>query len=161
MANKEIFMKRKIITTLMILVVAFFIGCEDKKAEENKPESGRIMGSITFIGPWPAVGQVAVSLNVNWLPTGAPYAFFSITENDLVNGKYDYDFTDVVFGDYALIVVSWKDPNDDDVQTNQIPIGAHSGTLINNYFDAEPISVTQDNNELTIDFTADFNVLNQ
>jgi hypothetical protein len=159
MVNKEIFMKRKIITTLMILVVAFFIGCEDKKAEENKPESGRIMGNITFIGAWPEEGQVAVSLNVNWLPTGAPYAFFGITEDDLVNSVYDYDFTDVVFGEYALIVVSWKNPADQNPETNQIPIGAHSGTLPL-YFDAEPISVTAENSEITLDFTADFGEIN-
>ena len=144
---------------MVFVTIVLAIGCEDKKAEDNKPESGRIMGTITFLGDWPAVGQVAVSLNVNWFPTGAPYAFSSITQNDLVNGTYDYDFTDVVFGDYALIVVSWKNPADDNNTTNQIPIGGHSGTNPN-YFDADLISITADDSELTIDFIADFSLIN-
>jgi len=157
------FMRIKIsnILVMVLLTIIFAFSCEDKKAEENKPESGRIMGTITFLGDWPAAGQVAVSLNVNWFPTGAPYAFSSITQADLVNGSYDYDFTDVVFGDYALIIVSWKNPADGDNTTNQIPLGGHSGTNENNYFDADLISVTADNSELTLDFVADFSQIVQ
>ncbi|MEE9190470.1 MAG: hypothetical protein V3U16_06840 [Candidatus Neomarinimicrobiota bacterium] len=155
-------MRGKISTILIMIFVAIFVilGCEDTKAEENKPESGQIMGTITFLGDWPEDGQVAVSLNVNWLPTGAPYAFFSITQDDLVNGSYNYDFTDVAFGDYALIVVSWKMPNNDDNTSNQISIGAHSGSLGEYYLDADVISVTQDNNVLVIDFEAAFELIN-
>jgi hypothetical protein len=96
---------------------------------------------------------------VNWLPTGAPYAFFSITQDDLANGSYNYDFMDVAFGDYALIVVSWKNPNNEDNTSNQIPIGGHSGSPIELYLDADVISVTQDNNVLVIDFEANFGLI--
>ncbi len=155
-------MRGKISTILTMIFMGIFMitGCEDTKAEENMPESGQIVGTITFLGDWPVNGQVAVSLNVNWLPTGAPYAFFSITQDDLVNGSYNYDFTDVAFGDYALIVVSWKEPGVDNPETEQHAIGAHSGSLGEFYLDADVISVTQDNNVLVIDFEADFELIN-
>jgi hypothetical protein len=136
----------------MILITA---SCEDKETD-NKAESGNIMGTVTFTGQWPAAGSVSISLNVNWLPIGAPYSFTTITEGDLVGGRYDYNFQDVAFGDYALIVVSWKDPGDPNPVTNQHALGAHSGSFGDLYLDADVISVTQDNNELTFDFNADF-----
>ena len=33
---------------MVFVTIVLAIGCEDKKAEDNKPESGRIMGTITF-----------------------------------------------------------------------------------------------------------------
>ena len=55
--------------------------------------------------------------------------------------------------------MSWKNPADDNNTTNQIPIGGHSGTNPN-YFDADLISITADDSELTIDFIADFSLIN-
>jgi hypothetical protein len=139
----------------LVALTLFIFACEDKKADK-KAESGEIMGTVTFTGQWPEEGSVSISLNVNWLPVGAPYSFTTITDGDLVGGKYDYHFQDVAFGDYALIVVSWKDLSDLNPSSNQYAIGAHSGSPGEFYLDADVISVTQDNNVLVRDFEADF-----
>ena len=151
---------KKIILIFLGLFLA--MGCEDDNSTgASTPESASIYGTITFSGDFPATGTVSVSLQSNWLPTGAPAAYSEITS--LSDGTYAYLFENLSFGSYAALAVSWKDPEDDYPSTNQHVLGAHGGTApwSEQYVlgtDPTIITVSETEFELNIDFTADFSL---
>ena len=151
---------KKIILIFLGLFLA--MGCEDDNpAGASTPESASIYGTITFSGDFPATGTVSVSLQSNWLPTGAPAKSSEITS--LSNGTYTYLFENLSFGSYASLAVSWQDPDDSNSQTNQHVIGAHGGTSpwMEQYgqgTDPTTITVSETEFALNIDFTADFSL---
>ena len=136
--------KIKMVTTA-IFTLLLTIGCEDASPTSNtKPESATIMGTITFSGEWPSNGDIAVSLNSDWPPQGAPAASSEITSTDLSNGTYTYTFENVTFGTYAAIAVSWQDPDDTIPATNQHVLGAYGGVypFVSTYGGNDPDLVT-------------------
>ena len=147
--------KIKMVTTA-IFTLLLTIGCEDASPTSNTtPESATIMGTITFSGEWPSNGDIAVSLNSDWPPQGAPVASLEITSTDI----YAYTFENVTFGSYSSIAVSWQDPNDNNPATNQHILGAYGGVcpFFTAYGGMDPTTVTVSDTlySLTgIDFTA-------
>jgi len=115
------------IVVSFLLVLFFFMGCDENPMT---PESGTIYGVVDFSGTWPETGNISISLNTSWPEvTGAPYAFTTIYSDDLnQDNLYNYRFENVTFGTYQGIIVSWKDPHDDDSVTNQHAIGGYGGT---------------------------------
>jgi hypothetical protein len=132
--------------------------CEDNDAETaEKPESATISGTITFSGDWDTTGTVYLSLQTDWYPTHAPYSSFVVSESDVTANAYAYSFTEVAFGTYAAISVSWLDPDDTNPATNQHIIGVYGGTAAAYFEDADSITVSEDIYELTgLDFPAAF-----
>ena len=90
----------------------------------------------------------------------APYATTSISESDVTANAYVYSFTEVAFGTYPAISVSWEDPEDTNPATNQHIIGVYGGTAAAYFADADSITVSEDIYELTdLDFGADFGLV--
>jgi hypothetical protein len=131
--------------------------CEDEKAE-TLPESATISGTITYSGDWPSTGTVYLSLQNTWYPVDAPYTTTTISESDVTANAYS--FTEVAFGTYAAISVSWLDPDDTNPSTNQHIIGVYGGTAAAYFADADSITVSEDSYELTsLDFGADLGLV--
>ena len=152
------FMKNLLIlslTSVMLITTA----CEDEKAE-TLPESAMLSGTVTISGDWPTTGTVYLSLQTDWYPTHAPYSSFVVSESDVSNNAYTYSFTEVAFGTYAAISVSWLDPEDTNPTTNQHIKGAYNSTSSMGFSDAESVTVSEDIYELTgLDFGADFGLV--
>jgi hypothetical protein len=152
------FMKSLLIlslTSVMLITTA----CEDEKAE-TLPENATISGTITYSGDWPSTGTVYLSVQNTWYPVDAPYATTTISESDVTANAYAYSFTEVAFGTYAAISVSWLDPDDTNPATNQHIIGVYGGTAAAYFSDADSITVSEDIYELTgLDFGADFGLV--
>ena len=152
------FMKSLLIlslTSVMLITTA----CEDEK-DETLPENATISGTITYSGDWPSTGTVYLSVQNTWYPVDAPYATTTISESDVAANIYAYSFTEVAFGTYAAISVSWLDPEDTNPATNQHIIGVHGGTAAAYFADADSITVSEDIYGLTgLDFGADFDLV--
>ena len=153
----------KIMKNLLILsftpVMLIMTACEDEKTEPL-PESATISGTITFSGDLPSTGTVYLSIQNTWYPVDAPYATTTISESDVTANVYAYSFTEVAFGTYASISVSWEDPDDTNPATNQHIIGVYGGTAAAYFADADSITVSEDIYELTsLDFGADFGLV--
>jgi hypothetical protein len=151
----------KLIKNLLVLSLAsvMFIAtaCEDDDAVIPKPESATVSGTITFSGDWPTTGTVYLSIQNTWYPVDAPYATATIVETDVTNNTYDYSFTEVTFGTYKAISVSWLDPEETNTGTNQHVKGVYGGTATLGFSDADSITVSEDIYELTdLDFPAAF-----
>ena len=141
---------------MAFVTVGLMISCED---EGDLPESGTLSGTVTFTGSWPDTGDVFISLQNNWPPTGAPYAVDVILEEDVSSDEYVLNFVDVAFGTYGALSVSWEDPNDANPATNQHILGAYGATVEAYFMDADSLVVSVDNAELTgLDFVSDLSL---
>jgi hypothetical protein len=146
------------LTLFSVFSLFMLISCEDKK--DDLPESAMLSGTITFTGDWPSAGDVYLSVQSAWPPTAAPYSAVIVTAGDVTDGLYDYSFTDVAFGTYPAITVSWLDPDDNDPTTNQHTIGAYGGTIQTGFMDASGVTVDAENATKTdLDITADFSTI--
>ena len=136
------------IVVSLFLVLFFFVGCDENPMT---PESGIISGVVDFSGVWPETGNISISLNTSWPEvTGAPYSFTTIYSNDLnQDNLYSYRFENVTFGTYQGIIVSWKDPYDDNSATNQHAIGGYGGTAEAEFEDTGSITVSESDYEIT------------
>jgi len=135
------------IVVSLFLVLFFFVGCDENPMT---PESGIISGVVDFSGVWPETGNISISLNTSWPEvTGAPYSFTTIYSNDLnQDNLYSYRFENVTFGTYQGIIVSWKDPHDDDSATNQHAIGGYGGTAEAEFDNTGSITVSGSDYEI-------------
>ena len=135
------------IVVSFLLALFFFVGCDDNPMT---PESGIISGVVDFSGAWPETGNISISLNTSWPEvTGAPYAFTTIYSDDLnQDNLYNYRFENVTFGTYQGIIVSWKDPHDDDSVTNQHAIGGYGGTAEAEFENTGSITVSGSDYEI-------------
>ena len=136
------------IVVSLFLVLFFFVGCDENPMT---PESGTISGVVDFSGVWPETGNISISLNTSWPEvTGAPYSFTTIYSDDLnQDNLYSYRFENVTFGTYQGIIVSWKDPYDDNSATNQHAIGGYGGTAEAEFEDTGSITVSESDYEIT------------
>ena len=130
-----------------LLALFFFGGCDDNPMT---PESGTISGVVDFSGAWPETGNISISVNTSWPEvTGAPYAFTTINSDDLnQDNLYSYRFENVTFRIYQGIIVSWKDPHDDNSATNQHAIGGYGGTAEAEFENTGSITVSGSDYEI-------------
>ena len=170
------FIKLNIVVSLL-LSLFFIVGCDDSSSngagglcfffcDENPmtPENGTISGVIDFLGAWPETGNISISLNTSWPEvTGAPYAFTTIVFDDLnQDNLYSYHFENVTFGTYQGIIVSWKDPHDDNSASNQHAIGGYGGTIAAEFEDAESVIVSvSDSEKPNLNFQAYLNLIDE
>ena len=59
-------------------------------------------------------------------------------------------FEDLDFDTYALLSVSWLDPNNPNPACNQAVWGTHSGSIQAFYADAVPFTFSAENSELSL-----------
>ena len=136
----------RLFTLLSILVLIITMSCEDNEANEgeNLAESGSIYGKVTFSGTWPDTGSVLLTLNTTYPPQGLPAGFEYLSLETILNNEYEYSFNNLSFTNYeAVSVTYWPD---------DYPNGTY--TTLGGHF--EDMTVTQDNPQIEINFTADF-----
>ena len=136
----------RLFTLLSILVLIITMSCEDNEANEgeNLAESGSIYGQVTFSGTWPDTGSVLLTLNTTYPPQGPPAGFEYLSLETILNNEYEYSFNNLSFTNYeAVSVTYWPD---------DYPNGTY--TTLGGHF--EDMTVTQDNPQIEINFTADF-----
>ena len=133
-----------------ITLASFFlimVSCEDNNAnEEVLAEFGSISGTVNFSGSWPDSGEVLITLDTSYPPQGPPAAFSYITSDDISNGVYNYNFSDLSFRSYEAITVTYWSLGYATAGTNYSLIGSY----------IEAIDVSQDTPDITIDMDATF-----
>ena len=133
-----------------IILASFFlimVSCEDNNTnEEVLAEFGSISGNVTFSGSWPDSGEVLITLDTSYPPQGPPAAFSYITSDDISNGVYNYNFSDLSFRSYEAITVTYWSLGYATAGTNYSLIGSY----------IEAIDVSQDTPDITIDMDATF-----
>ena len=108
-------------------------------------------------GDWPSDGTVFCSLDKAWPPSGAPYKSVTLTSSQVSGGSISLTFDGLDFDTYALLSMSWRDPNDPNPQTNQHVWATHSGSPQAFWTDAVPITISPDNAELDMVLNATIN----
>tara|TARA_B100000427_G_C15517486_1_gene598808 strand:+ start:3401 stop:3823 length:423 start_codon:yes stop_codon:yes gene_type:complete len=133
-----------------IILASFFlimVSCEDNNTnEEVLAEFGSISGTVTFSGSWPDSGEVLITLDTSYPPQGPPAGFSYITNDDISNGVYNYNFSDLSFRSYEAITVTYWSLGYATAGTNYSLIGSY----------IEAIDVSQDTPDITIDMDATF-----
>ena len=133
-----------------ITLASFFlimVSCEDNNTnEEVLAEFGSISGTVNFSGSWPDSGEVLITLDTSYPPQGPPAAFSYITSDDISNGVYNYNFSDLSFRSYEAITVTYWSLGYATAGTNYSLIGSY----------IEAIDVAQDTPDITIDIDATF-----
>jgi|TARA_Y100001934_G_scaffold265467_1_gene343661 hypothetical protein len=133
-----------------ITLASFFlimVSCEDNNTnEEVLAEFGSISGTVNFSGSWPDSGEVLITLDTSYPPQGPPAAFSYITSDDISNGVYNYNFSDLSFRSYEAITVTYWSLGYATAGTNYSLIGSY----------IEAIDVSQDTPDITIDMDATF-----
>ena len=133
-----------------IILASFFlimVSCEDNNTnEEVLAEFGSISGTVTFSGSWPDSGEVLITLDTSYPPQGPPAAFSYITSDEISNGVYNYNFSDLSFRSYDAITVTYWSLGYGTAGTNYSLIGSY----------IEAIDVSQDTPDITIDMDATF-----
>ena len=133
-----------------IILASFFliiVSCEDNNTnEEVLAEFGSISGTVNFSGSWPDSGEVLITLDTSYPPQGPPAGFSYITNDDISNGVYNYNFSDLSFRSYEAITVTYWSLGYATAGTNYSLIGSY----------IETINVSQDTPDITIDMDATF-----
>ena len=133
-----------------ITLASFFlimVSCEDNNTnEEVLAEFGSISGTVNFSGSWPDSGEVLITLDTSYPPQGPPAAFSYITSDEISNGVYNYNFSDLSFRSYEAITVTYWSLGYATAGTNYSLIGSY----------IEAIDVSQDTPDITIDMDATF-----
>ena len=133
-----------------IILASFFlimVSCEDNNTnEEVLAEFGSISGTVTFSGSWPDSGEVLITLDTSYPPQGPPAGFSYITSDEISNGVYNYNFSDLSFRSYDAITVTYWSLGYATAGTNYSLIGSY----------IEAIDVSQDTPDITIDMDATF-----
>tara|TARA_B100000809_G_scaffold197566_1_gene197203 strand:- start:59 stop:505 length:447 start_codon:yes stop_codon:yes gene_type:complete len=147
----------KLIKNLLILsltsVMFITTACEDDDATESKPENATISGVVTFTGTYPDTGSVMLTLDTAYPPQGAPAGFKMIAQTDLDNGNYVYSFSELAFGDFAALTVTYWPNGYSTASLDYTVLGSYPSSLIP---PVPSFSLDEDNAEMTIDIDADF-----
>ena len=133
-----------------ITLASFFlimVSCEDNNTnEEVLAEFGSISGTVNFSGSWPDSGEVLITLDTSYPPQGPPAGFSYITNDDISNGVYNYNFSDLSFRSYDAITITYWSLGYATAGSNYSLIGSY----------IETIDVSQDTPDITIDMDATF-----
>ena len=137
------------LTTVMFITTA----CEDDKVTVSKPESATISGIVTFTGTYPDTGSVMLTLDTTYPPQGAPAGFKMIAQADLDNGSYVYLFSELAFGDFAALTVTYWPNGYSTASMDYTLIGSYPNPLI---LPVSSFTLDEDNAEMTINIDANF-----
>ncbi len=95
---------------LMVLGLSvLLLGCSKEDNPVQAEQFGEISGTVTFVGSWPQVGEVQVSIWANWPPMGPPAAA-SVAFQPGQNVQ-TYKIDGLSKGTYPVVTVGWRDPN--------------------------------------------------
>lgn len=101
---KRLFSRAVIATA--VLACATILSCGGDDDSTGNAPTGSISGTITFRNTWPASGNVYVTINSTYPPTGAPDAF----TNPITPGLRTYDYTlgGIETGTYVAVLIGWR-----------------------------------------------------
>ena len=136
------------LTSVMLITTA----CENDEVTESKPENATISGVVTFTGTYPDSGSVMLTLDTAYPPQGAPAGFKMIAQTDLDNGSYVYSFSELAFGDFSALTVTYWPNGYSTASMDYTLLGSYPNPLI------PPVPrflLDEDNAEMTIDIDAD------
>lgn len=107
--NKKL---RTVPATLVLFFLIILAACDNSNEPEPIPDTGSISGTVTFVGTWPASGNIQVSvyqtLAPPFVPTGPPeQATDPIAANTTT---YNFKFEGLEKTTYAAVFVGWRDP---------------------------------------------------
>ncbi len=107
-------MKRHLLTVAALWMTLFMLvvvaSCGDDDSTGTAPTRS-ISGTITFRGPWPATGNIYVTVFSQYPPTGAPDAFSNpIPENQLGPGRtFNFKVSGIEAGTYHAVLIGWRE----------------------------------------------------
>ena len=81
----------------------------------------------------------------------------TLTSSQVSGGSISLTFDGLDFDTYALLSMSWRDPNDPNPQTNQHVWATHSGSPLAFWMDAVPFTLSPDNAEVDMVLSATIN----
>ncbi len=137
------------LTSVMLITTA----CEDDEATVSKPENATISGVVTFTDTYPDTGSVMLTLDTAYPPQGAPAGFKMIAQADLDNGSYVYLFSELAFGDFAALTVTYWPNGYSTASMDYTLIGSYPNPLI---LPVSSFTLDEDNAEMTINIDANF-----
>ncbi len=110
---KHDFSSRSLIAAGAMALMVFMACSDDENNPAATPNTGSVAGTVTFLGTWPASGNVQVGAYsvINTppgVPTGPPDGFTDPIAGQ--PGSYAYRIDGLEVGDYAAVFVSWRDP---------------------------------------------------
>lgn len=103
----------KVLTIAMVVFTLALVSCKSSnEPTQTTPTTGSVSGKVTFVGTWPATGEVQVGIYANlqppYIPMGPPEAFSDPIPAGTM--EYDYKLEGLEKGTYTAIYVSWRDP---------------------------------------------------
>ena len=141
---------KKLSLLTLIFSMLFLVSCDSDN--DDPATSGTLNITVNVSNPeaWPSSGTVFLSLDSTWPPQGAPYKTTTLLSSQVQNGVISTVFEDIEFGDYKLLSVSWRDPDNQNPACNQAVWGTHSGSVQAFFADATPFSFDVNNSELSL-----------
>ncbi len=109
---------------LCAVLVAFATSCggDDGPAAGDPANTGSVSGTVTFMGSWPATGDVQVAVYSSLPPAGPPDGYTNPLGPNI--NTYNYTIAGLDPGVYEGVIVSWRDPGD---PLSSVVIGQYSG----------------------------------
>jgi hypothetical protein len=97
---------KRLVSILLFAALAASLSCGDDDNGAGGGPTGSIAGTITFRNTWPATGNVYVTINSNYPPTGAPDAFTTPIPPGV--RTYDYTLSGIEVGTYVAVLLGWR-----------------------------------------------------
>lgn len=96
------------LSIIATLTIGFVSGCGDDDNPVESEELGEISGTVNFVGSWPEIGEIQISVWANWPPAGPPAGF----SDPFISGEGSQTFhiEGLSKGSYPVISVGWRDP---------------------------------------------------
>ena len=158
---------RSLVTLASAIALAACLSCGDDDEPAGTGPTGNISGTVAFRGTWPPSGNIYVTINSSYPPTGAPDAFtLPITEDKVVGpGRtYDYALGGIEVGTYVAVLIGWRGGPGQDKCLGMYWAHVDSLGVAANCDPSEagiepsPVTVTKGGNTQDIDMVADLNL---
>ena len=111
---------------------------------------------------------MSIGIHTNLPATGPPPAFTTINPESIINNSYDYIISDIEFGTYEAVFVTWEDiniVNEASGQNQQYTLGLYGSTFdyaTNNLSTPSIITLSSTDFEINnIDITAACNLISK
>lgn len=103
-------MQRRFLLPILLLAAlsVFLVACGgDDNPVTPTQQYGSVSGTVTFVGNWPASGEIQVSIWPSWPPAGPPSAA-TLPISQTVT--YNYKIEGLNRGTYQALAVGWRNP---------------------------------------------------
>jgi hypothetical protein len=101
-------MNRALTALPCLVLMAFFVACSEDENPVQTEQFGEVSGTVTFVGTWPSIGDVQVSMWTSWPPAGPPAAASAKFASGMA--KQTYKIEGLNKGTYQVVTVGWRDP---------------------------------------------------